>query len=128
MKTLCTKILYAGSLKRRSRLYYELWTIKYLSKYKWSDLTEEKRYENAVKRDKLAVEVAQGKRERDWYLQHVSIAQTVEKKEHAGTATAEKKPFRTFRQKDALVEEATSNTNELSEDVLKSIFSFQNKT
>ena len=77
-------------------------------------MTEEKRYENAVKRDKLAVEISQGKRERDWYLQHVSIAQTVEKKEQAGTATAEKKPFRTFRQKDVLMEDTTSNTDDLS--------------
>jgi len=36
---ICTVCLQGG--KKRSSFYYDLWNIKYLSKFKWDDLTEE---------------------------------------------------------------------------------------
>lgn len=60
--------------KRRSAYYYDLWNIKYLPKFKWDHLTEEVAYQKAVREQKVALEVAQAKRERDFYLARVAEA------------------------------------------------------
>ncbi|KAH9316153.1 hypothetical protein KI387_024780, partial [Taxus chinensis] len=57
--------------KRRSSHYYDLWNIKYLHKFKWDNLTEEIAYKNAVREQKLAMELAAAKKERDFYLAKV---------------------------------------------------------
>lgn len=57
--------------KRRSSFYYDLWNIKYLKKFKWDDLTEEIAYKNAIREQKLALEISAAKRERDFYLSKV---------------------------------------------------------
>lgn len=87
--------------KKRSSFYYDLWNIKYLSKFKWDDLTAEigksmwsvfllcpsevqqsisyvrswnfliAAYKNAVREQRLALEISAAKRERDFYLSKV---------------------------------------------------------
>ncbi|KAG5029062.1 hypothetical protein JHK87_012576 [Glycine soja] len=57
--------------KKRSSFYYDLWNIKYLSKFKWDDLTEELALKKAIREQKLAVELSAAKRERDFYLSKV---------------------------------------------------------
>ncbi|ESR59893.1 hypothetical protein CICLE_v10017686mg, partial [Citrus x clementina] len=57
--------------KKRSSFYYDLWNIKYLSKFKWDDLTAEIAYKNAVREQRLALELSAAKRERDFYLSKV---------------------------------------------------------
>ncbi|KAL4183998.1 hypothetical protein AMTRI_Chr11g157820 [Amborella trichopoda] len=57
--------------KRRSSFYYDLWNIKYLRKFKWDNLTEEIAYKNAVREQKLGLEISAAKRERDFYLSKV---------------------------------------------------------
>ncbi|KAH9742567.1 activator of basal transcription 1 [Citrus sinensis] len=57
--------------KKRSSFYYNLWNIKYLSKFKWDDLTAEIAYKNAVREQRLALELSAAKRERDFYLSKV---------------------------------------------------------
>ncbi|KAM7509200.1 hypothetical protein LguiA_019653 [Lonicera macranthoides] len=57
--------------RKRSSFYYDLWNIKYLSKFKWDDLTEEIAYKNATREQKLALEISAAKRERDFYLSKV---------------------------------------------------------
>ncbi|XP_048128064.1 LOW QUALITY PROTEIN: pre-rRNA-processing protein ESF2 [Rhodamnia argentea] len=57
--------------RKRSSFYYDLWNIKYLSKFKWDDLTEEIAYKNAIREQKLALELSVAKRERDFYLSKV---------------------------------------------------------
>jgi ESF2/ABP1 family protein len=64
--------------KRRSAHYFDLWTIKYLPKFKWDHLTEEINYQKAVREQRLAAEVAAAKRERDFYLSRVDKAKAVE--------------------------------------------------
>ncbi|CAA6664126.1 unnamed protein product [Spirodela intermedia] len=44
--------------RRRSSFYYDIWNIKYLSKFKWDDLTEEIAYKNASREQKLALEIS----------------------------------------------------------------------
>ncbi|KAK6267264.1 hypothetical protein QUC31_018101 [Theobroma cacao] len=57
--------------RKRSSFYYDLWNIKYLSKFKWDDLTEEIAYKSAIREQKLALEISAAKRERDFYLSKV---------------------------------------------------------
>lgn len=64
--------------RRRSAHYYDLWTIKYLPKFKWDHLTEEINYQRAVKDQRMAAEVSAAKRERDFYLSRVDKAKGVE--------------------------------------------------
>eukprot|EP01025_Chloroclados_australasicus_P013527 TRINITY_DN16365_c0_g1_i1.p1 TRINITY_DN16365_c0_g1~~TRINITY_DN16365_c0_g1_i1.p1 ORF type:complete len:235 (-),score=36.06 TRINITY_DN16365_c0_g1_i1:115-819(-) len=60
--------------KHRSRYRDDLWTLKYLPKFKWGHLTEEIAYQKAVREKKLAQELASAKRERDFYLGKVAQA------------------------------------------------------
>ena len=88
--------------KKKSSFYYDLWNIKYLSKFKWDDLTEEigiisywiacialvlvcieceiklsyflAAYKKAAREQKLALEISAAKRERDFYLAKVDQA------------------------------------------------------
>lgn len=64
---------------KRSKVFGELWAIKYLSKFKWSHLTEQIGYEKAVREQKLRTEISQAKREAGLYLKQVERAQTNEK-------------------------------------------------
>ncbi|KAM0072461.1 putative RNA recognition motif domain, nucleotide-binding alpha-beta plait domain superfamily [Helianthus debilis subsp. tardiflorus] len=57
--------------KKKSSFYYDLWNIKYLSKFKWDHLTEEIAYKNATREQKLALELSAAKKERDFYLAKV---------------------------------------------------------
>ncbi|ONK67546.1 uncharacterized protein A4U43_C05F1160 [Asparagus officinalis] len=57
--------------KRRSSFYYDTWNIKYLSKFKWDDLTSETADKNHTREQKLALEISAAKRERDFYLSKV---------------------------------------------------------
>jgi ESF2/ABP1 family protein len=65
--------------KKSNRFHDELWTLKYLSKLRWSHLTEQISYENAVKEQKMRAEIAQAKRENSAYIRQVDKAKTMEK-------------------------------------------------
>lgn len=54
--------------RKRSAYYYDLWSLKYLPKFKWDHLTEEINYQKAVREQKLLAEMSVAKRERDFYL------------------------------------------------------------
>ena len=56
--------------KRRSRWYDELWQIKYLSGFKWANLSERLAYEQAVKGQRMRTEVALAKKETAFYQQN----------------------------------------------------------
>ncbi|KAK9822110.1 hypothetical protein WJX74_008335 [Apatococcus lobatus] len=64
--------------KRRSRHHFDLWSLKYLPKFKWEHLTEEIAYQRAIREQKLATEVAAANKERDFYLSRVDRAKALE--------------------------------------------------
>ncbi|CAN6465529.1 unnamed protein product [Victoria cruziana] len=54
--------------KKRSKFYYDLWNIKYLSGFKWDNLTEEQAKKHADREQKLVLEISAARKERDFYL------------------------------------------------------------
>ncbi|XP_027359169.1 pre-rRNA-processing protein ESF2 [Abrus precatorius] len=116
--------------KKRSSFYYDLWNIKYLSKFKWDDLTEELALKKAIREQKLAVELSAAKRERDFYLSKVdqsralnAIEERLKKKqkiqEDSGQVT---KVIRHFPQTKPIAANAKESKPELSDDILDAVF------
>nr|ACU21408.1 unknown [Glycine max] len=116
--------------KKRSSFYYDLWNIKYLSKFKWDDLTEELALKKAIRERKLAVELSAAKRERDFYLSKVdqsralsAIEERLKKKQKIQKDSGPvEKVIRHFPQTKPIVADAKKNKPELSDDILDAVF------
>ncbi|XP_061341427.1 pre-rRNA-processing protein ESF2 [Gastrolobium bilobum] len=116
--------------KKRSSFYYDLWNIKYLSKFKWDDLTEELALKKAVREQKLAVELSAAKRERDFYLSKVdqsralnAIEERLKKKQKVQQDSGQvTKAIRHFNQTKPIAANAKESKNELSDDMLDAVF------
>lgn len=95
--------------KRRSKYFYDLWNLKYLSGFKWEHLTEDIAYKKRIRDQKLAAEVSAAKKERDFYLSKVDQAQLIqeiEKRKQEGNeemrkSILEKRPSRSYTQVEA---------------------------
>lgn len=61
--------------RKRSPFRYDLWNLKYLHRFTWSHLSEHLAFERQVRRQRLRAEVAQAKRETDFYLRNVEQGQ-----------------------------------------------------
>ncbi|KAF3904155.1 hypothetical protein AA313_de0205370 [Arthrobotrys entomopaga] len=58
--------------------YDDVWNLKYLSGFKWGDLTEQIANENAARQARLRAEIAQATRENKTYIRNVERAKMVE--------------------------------------------------
>ncbi|CAL1358214.1 unnamed protein product [Linum trigynum] len=112
--------------KKRSQFYFDTWNIKYLSKFKWDDLTEEIAIKRAVREQKLALELSAAKRERDFYLSKVekSIALTNIEERLKKKQKAQEPPrvIRRMPQKKPVTEKAEEKKSKISMDVLAGVF------
>ncbi|GLT33179.1 hypothetical protein SLA2020_077880 [Shorea laevis] len=123
--------------RKRSSFYYDLWNIKYLSKFKWDDLTEEIAYKSAIREQKLALEISAAKRERDFYLNKVdqsraqsAIEERIKKKQKvqqesgndANLTISQPKVIRQFPQKKPVAVDTSESKPQLSNDILAGIF------
>ncbi|KAF9480788.1 hypothetical protein BDN70DRAFT_804642 [Pholiota conissans] len=66
--------------KKGSRWRDDIWTMKYLPKFKWYMLTEQVAHETAVHAAKLRVELSQSKNEQQQYLKNVELARVLDKR------------------------------------------------
>ncbi|XVE84059.1 hypothetical protein DITRI_Ditri16bG0138600 [Diplodiscus trichospermus] len=122
--------------KKRSSFYYDLWNIKYLSKFKWDDLTEEIAYKSAIREQKLALEISAAKRERDFYLSKVdqaralsSIEERMKKKQKmqqesgrdSELPAGQKKVVRQFPQNKPVAVDTSESKPRLSKDILSGV-------
>ena len=73
--------------KPRSAHRHDLWTLKYLPKFKWDDLTAEVAAQAAAREAVLATEAAAASRERDFYLGRVDAAKAGERAAKRRAAT-----------------------------------------
>lgn len=124
--------------KKKSAIYYDIWNIKYLTKFKWDDLTDEIAYKSAIREQKLNMVMSAAKREKDFYLSKVEksramteIDERMKKKrkiqEESGSNAEPAQVFpprvvRQFRQKIAIKNEVSQSKPGLSTDVLASVF------
>jgi ESF2/ABP1 family protein len=74
--------------KQASFYSSDLWSLKYLSKFKWRHLTEKVAYDNAVRKHKVQTEVAQAKRERDFFLDKVEQSKNQKRKTNSSPSDA----------------------------------------
>ena len=75
--------------KRRSAYYSDLWNMRYLPKFKWDNLTEEIEYQKALRDQKMQLELAVAKKERDFYLQKVEQSKQIQKMQERRRQEAE---------------------------------------
>ncbi|THU77370.1 hypothetical protein K435DRAFT_702569 [Dendrothele bispora CBS 962.96] len=66
--------------KKGTRWRDDVWTMKYLPKFKWNMLTEQIAHEAAVHTAKLRVELSQSRQEQKDYLKNVELARILEKR------------------------------------------------
>ncbi|KIL67389.1 hypothetical protein M378DRAFT_304073 [Amanita muscaria Koide BX008] len=66
--------------KKGTRWRDDVWTMKYLPKFKWHMLTEQVAQEAAVHAAKLRIELSQSRSEQQEYLRNVEIARQLEKR------------------------------------------------
>ncbi|KAJ2918266.1 hypothetical protein MD484_g2187, partial [Candolleomyces efflorescens] len=66
--------------KKGSRWRDDIWTMKYLPRFKWNMLTEQVAHEAAVQSAKLRVELSQSRQEQQDYLRNVELARVLDKR------------------------------------------------
>lgn len=120
--------------KRRSSFYYDIWNIKYLSKFKWDDLISEIAEKNRVREQKLKMEISAAKRERDFYMSKVEqsialkhIQDRKKKKQKTEDSESgdvlEHKVIRQFPQNRPVANSSGQSKPGLSKDILAGVFS-----
>ncbi|XP_011861027.1 PREDICTED: activator of basal transcription 1-like [Vollenhovia emeryi] len=78
------------STRKKSKFYDVVWNIKYLPRFKWIHLSERLAYERAVHKQRLLTEIAQAKREVNFFSYNVEKSKKLRKKKERG----EEKPFK----------------------------------
>lgn len=76
------------STKKKSKFYDVIWNIKYLPRFKWVHLSERLAYERAVHKQRLLTEIAQAKREVNFFSYNVDRSKKLRKKQQMGEETA----------------------------------------
>ncbi|KAJ8698280.1 RNA-binding ATPase activator esf2 [Pleurotus ostreatus] len=66
--------------KKGTRWRDDVWTMKYLPRFKWNMLTEQVAHEAAIHTSKLRVELQQSKTEQREYLKNVELARVLDKR------------------------------------------------
>ncbi|XP_050600631.1 activator of basal transcription 1-like [Bombus affinis] len=110
------------SSRKRSKFYDTIWNIKYLPRFKWIHLSERLAYERAVHKQRLQAEIAQAKREANFYSHNIDRSRKlrqVQKDGHSSFVPPE------IKQRDTDVEIRSKKENEPvtdRTDFLKSLF------
>lgn len=61
--------------------YDDIWTIRYLSKFKWSNLTEKLAYDQKVREQRLKAETNKAKKEINFYMERIDLKKKLDKME-----------------------------------------------
>ncbi|KAJ3683779.1 hypothetical protein LUZ60_014006 [Juncus effusus] len=119
--------------RKRNPFYYDIWNIKYLSKFKWDDLNSEIAVKSREREQKMTMEISAAKRERDFYLSKVEQKRALlhiqdrrkKKRELEGEESKEepqKKIMRKIPQKKPVGNGNNENKPKLSKDFLRGVF------
>ena len=69
-----------GGKKRHNEFHDDLWVLKYLSGFKWENLTEKFLYERKMREHRLKAELSQSKKEIDFVVDKVEWSRRLQKK------------------------------------------------
>ncbi|XP_034946537.1 activator of basal transcription 1-like [Chelonus insularis] len=123
------------STRKRSKNYDAIWNIKYLPRFKWVHLSERLAYEKAVHKQRLKTEIAQAKREINFYSYNIDRSKKLEKKQKEGQSSTFIMPevkqrdtdkeirMKKMKNKDKNGVHETDDSSENRKEFLKSIFS-----
>ncbi|XP_043791184.1 activator of basal transcription 1-like [Apis laboriosa] len=75
------------STRKRSKFYDVMWNIKYLPRFKWIHLSERLAYEQAVRKQRLQTEIAQAKREANFYSHNVDRSRKLHQVQQNGNSS-----------------------------------------
>jgi len=69
----------------------DLWTIRYLPKFKWENLTEKLAYDQRMRKEKMQMEIVQEKKKQEFYMEKLDLSKKLMKmEERKGKRKAEK--------------------------------------
>ena len=69
----------------------DLWTIRYLPKFKWENLTEKLAYDQRMRKEKMQTEMVQEKKKQEFYMEKLDLSKKLMKmEERKGKRKAEK--------------------------------------
>ncbi|XP_026447240.1 pre-rRNA-processing protein ESF2-like isoform X1 [Papaver somniferum] len=119
--------------RKKSSFFYDIWNIKYLSKFKWEDLTEEIAYKHALQQQKLVMVNSAAKKEKEIYMDKVdksnglnAIEERRKKKqkiqEQGSAEQQEPKVIRHFRQTRPVKDDSAQPKSQMSRNVLAGLF------
>lgn len=112
------------STRKKSKFYDVIWNIKYLPRFKWIHLSERLAYERAVRKQRLRAEIAQAKREANFFSHNVDRSKKLRKKQQQEDGKSTFIPP-TIKQRDTDAEIRSRKENESATDrtgFLKSLF------
>ncbi|XP_012054373.1 PREDICTED: activator of basal transcription 1-like [Atta cephalotes] len=111
------------STRKKSKFYDVMWNIKYLPRFKWIHLSERLAYERAVHKQRLLTEIAQAKREINFFSYNVDRSKKLRRKQEQGEETTFELPEVKQRDTDNEIRNRKANTQvEDRTEFLKSIF------
>ncbi|XP_011300998.1 activator of basal transcription 1 [Fopius arisanus] len=112
------------STRKKSKFYDIIWNIKYLPRFKWVHLSERLAYEKAVHKQRLTTEIAQAKREVNFFSYNVDRSKKLKIKEKKGETTNFVMPEVKQRETDMEIRKRKNeNSSEDRTQFLKSLFS-----
>ncbi|CAL1675962.1 unnamed protein product [Lasius platythorax] len=112
------------SMRKKSRFYDVMWNIKYLPRFKWIHLSERLAYERAVHKQRLLTEIAQVKREVNFFSYNVDRSKKLLKKHKQGQETTFELPEVKQRDTDSEIRSRKAEKVQAEDrtEFLKSIF------
>ncbi|XP_020293557.1 activator of basal transcription 1-like [Pseudomyrmex gracilis] len=110
------------STRKKSKFYDVIWNIKYLPRFKWVHLCERLAYERAVHKQRLLTEIAQAKREVNFFSHNVDRSKKLRKKQEQGGEVSFTLPEVKQRDTDGEIRSRKAQTQEDRTEFLKSIF------
>jgi ESF2/ABP1 family protein len=111
--------------KKGTRWRDDIWTMKYLPRFKWNMLTEQVAHEAAVHAAKLRVELSQSKTEQQEYLKNVELARVLDKRVAKKREKGEEFELKTRKRPSDGEEDGRTRKKRVNQDVsdiLSSIF------
>jgi len=112
------------STRKKSKFYDLIWNIKYLPRFKWIHLNERLAYERAVHKQRLNADIAQAKREVNFFSYNVDRSKKLRKKEQQGETSNFVAPE--IKQRDTeleIISKKNQNRQDDRTDFLKTLFS-----